>query len=48
MKYTDITLTKTERNRLCMEIHQQERCSKKQRQKIMKYDRKRAAETRLK
>ena len=33
MKYTDRTLTKTERNRLCMEIYQQERCSKKQKEK---------------
>ena len=48
MKYMDKTLTKTERNRLRMEIYQQERCSKKQKQKIREYDRKRGAETRLK
>ena len=30
-----------------MEIYQQERCSKKQKQKIRETDRKRAAETRL-
>ena len=46
-KYRDKTLTKTEKNRLWMEIYQQERCSKKQEQKISEYDRKRAAETRL-
>ena len=40
MKNTDRTLTKTERNRLCMEIYQQERCSEKQKQKIREYDRK--------
>ena len=39
-KYTDRTLTKTDRNRLCMEIYWQERCSKKQKQKIREYDRK--------
>ena len=44
----DKTLTKTERNRLCMEIYHQERCSKKQKQKIREYDRKRVAATRLK
>ena len=42
------TLTKMERNRLCMEIYHQERCSKKQKQKIRKYDRKRVAATRFK
>ena len=31
-----------------MEIYWQERCSEKQKQKIREYDRKRAAETRLK
>ena len=44
----DRTLTKTERNRLHMEVHRQERCSKEQKQKIREYDRKGAAETRLK
>ena len=34
MKYMDQTLTKTERNRLHMEIYWQERCSKKQKEKI--------------
>ena len=47
MKYMDRTLTKTERNRLRMEIYRQERCIEKQIQKISEYDRKRAAETRL-
>ena len=44
----DKTLTKTERNRLRMEIYHQERCSKNQKQKIREYDRKRAAAMRLK
>ena len=44
----DRTLTKKERNRLRMEIYWQERCREKQKQKIGEYDRKRAAETRLK
>ena len=44
----DRTLTKTGRNRLHMEIYWQERFSKKQKQKIREYDKKkRAAETRL-
>ena len=47
-KYMDKTLTKMERNRLCMEIYCQERCNEKQKQKMREYDRKRAAATRLK
>ena len=48
MKYIDKILTKTERNRLHMEIYHQESCSEKQKQKIRECDRKRAAVTRLK
>ena len=48
MKYMDKTLSKMERNRLCMEIYHHKRCSEKQKQKIREYDRKRAAATRLK